>query len=63
MADNKNMNDGRDASKVDANDHNEVEHVHTQFPHHTHEDIKDAIAKAGPLRADIYAHLEKKGKK
>jgi len=65
MSDNKNVQDGRDRSKVDSQDKNEVEYVHQQFPGLSHEQIKEAIAAAGPVRKDIMEWLNKKhgGKK
>src|SRR4051812_44334605 len=39
MPDNKTIRDGRDRSKIDINDASEVEFVHQQFPHLSHEDI------------------------
>jgi hypothetical protein len=60
MADDK-MNVGKqDDIRVDANDPSEVEYLHQQFPNKTHQEIKDAIESAGPIRADIIAYLQKK---
>lgn len=58
MSDNKNQQDGRDRSKVDAKDPNEVEYLHQQYKHKTHEEIKAAIKAAGPLRKDIEDYLD-----
>lgn len=57
--DNKNKHDGRDRSKVDANDKSEVEYLHSQHPALTHEEILDAVRKYGPSRKDIEAHLQR----
>lgn len=57
--DNKNTTGKQDAIRVDKNDPSEVEYLHQQHPKHTHEEIKEAIEKYGPLRADITAHLKK----
>jgi hypothetical protein len=57
MADNKDRRDGRDRSRVDANDPNEVEHIHSQFPNLTHQQIKKAIETHGPMRDDILRFL------
>ena len=46
--------------RVDANDPSEVEYLHQQFPQKTHEEIKEAIAAAGPLRVDIVEYLKGK---
>jgi hypothetical protein len=59
MADNKNQTSQQDRIRVDANDPSEVEYLHRQFPAMTHQQIVDAIQKAGPLRADIIAYLNK----
>jgi hypothetical protein len=60
MADNKSNTGKADDSRVDANDPNEVEYLHRRFPEKTHQQIKDAIVKAGPMRSDILAELQKK---
>jgi hypothetical protein len=57
MPDNKNKQGTADDIRVDANDPSEVEYLHQQFPNKSHEEIKQAIAAAGPLRADIIAYL------
>lgn len=57
MSDNKNYTGQQDRIRVDANDASEVEYLHRQFPHKTHQQIKDAIAAKGPLRKDIEAYL------
>ena len=64
MTDNKNARDGRDRSKVGSKGASVVEYLHSQHPEFTHQQIVDAIAKAGPVRADIEAYLrQQKGKK
>ena len=60
MADNKNQQGTQDDIRVDANDPSEVEYLHQQFPQKTHEEIKQAIFEAGPLRVDILEYLKKK---
>ena len=60
MPDDKKNVGKQDDIRVDANDPSEVEYLHRQFPDKSHQDIKDAIDKAGPLRADIVAYLQKK---
>ena len=59
MADNKQNTDGRDDARVDSKDPSEVERVHQKFPTLSHQQIKDAIEKAGPLRKDIYEYIQK----
>ena len=59
MSDNKQNTGKQDDLRVDPNDASEVEYLHRQFPTRTHEEIKDAIKKAGPMRADIIAYLKK----
>lgn len=58
MSDNKNMTDKRDASKIDSNDPSEVEHVHGQFPHLTHEQVYNAIKAHGPSREKVMEYLK-----
>jgi hypothetical protein len=53
MPDNKTNTGKQDDIRVDLNDPSEVEYLHQQFPSKTHQQIKDAIEKAGPIRADI----------
>jgi hypothetical protein len=57
MSDNKQNTGKQDDIRVDKNDPSEVEYLHQQFPDKSHEQIKEAIEKAGPLRADIMAYL------
>jgi uncharacterized protein DUF3606 len=59
MSDNKEKVGGQDAARVDLNDPSEVEYLHRQFPNKSHEQIKEAVKAAGPLRKDIEAYLNK----
>jgi hypothetical protein len=61
--DNKTITGKQDDIRVDINDPSEVEYLHQQFPSHTHQQIKDAIELAGPMRADIVTHLNGKSTK
>jgi hypothetical protein len=61
--DNKTNVGKQDDIRVDLNDASEVEYLHRQYPSKTHEQIKEAIKKAGPLRADIVKHLSGSGNK
>jgi hypothetical protein len=60
MADDKKNVGKQDDIRVDATDRSEVEYLHQQFPNKTHQEIRDAIKQAGPMRADIIAYLERK---
>ncbi len=59
MADNKEIVDGRDSSKIDAEDRNELEHLHLKYPKFSIQQIKDAIEKYGPDREHVEAMLSK----
>ena len=59
MSDNKQNTGRQDAIRVDINDPSEVEYLHQQFPDKTHQQVKDAIEAAGPLRSDIEAYLRR----
>ena len=61
--DNKQKTGKQDDIRVDYNDPSEVEYLHQQFPSKSHEQIKEAIKKAGPMRADIIALLNRSGNK
>ena len=61
MADDKTKTGKQDDIRVDSNDPAEVEYLHRQFPAKTHEEIREAIKKAGPLRADIMKYLKGSG--
>ena len=58
MADDKSKTGRQDDIRVDANDPNEVEYLHRQFPSKTHDQIKAAIKAAGPFRKDIIKYLQ-----
>ena len=60
MSDNKNKQDGRDRGKIDANDPSEVEFVHQQFPHLSHQEVLEAIRTKGPVREDVMQYLRSK---
>ncbi|MET0465531.1 MAG: DUF3606 domain-containing protein [Chitinophagaceae bacterium] len=60
MSDNKQNTGKQDDIRVDANDPSEVEYLHQQFPHKTHEQIKEAIKLKGPIRKNIEAYLSGK---
>jgi hypothetical protein len=60
MSDNKKKKDGRDDSKVDSKDGNEVNYVHHQFPSLSVAQVKAAINAAGPSRKKICAWIRKK---
>lgn len=60
MSDDKKNVGKQDDIRVDANDPSEVEYLHQQFPNKTHQEIKEAVVQAGPMRADIIAYLQKK---
>ncbi|GGH63034.1 hypothetical protein HNQ91_002614 [Filimonas zeae] len=59
MSDNKENRGLQDRIRVDANDANEVEFLHSQFPRLSHEQIKQAVEKAGPFRDDIVQELKR----
>lgn len=58
MGDDKNKTGKQDDSRVDANDPSEVEYLHRQFPNKSHQQVKEAIIKYGPMRVDIIKHLK-----
>ena len=53
MADDKKNTGKQDDMRVDKNDASEVEYVHQQHKDKSHEEVKDAIDKNGPMREDI----------
>ncbi len=57
MADNKNERGMQDRMRVDAEDKNEVEYVHQQFPNLEHQQVLEAIRTKGPMREDIMNYL------
>jgi len=59
MSDDKKNIGKQDDIRVDLNDASEVEFLHQQFPEKSHEEIKDAIKTAGPLRVNIVAWLQR----
>lgn len=58
MADDKKNVGKQDDIRVDSQDPSEVEYLHQQFPAKTHQEIKDAIKRAGPMRQDIIDYLK-----
>ena len=48
----------QDRLRVDLNDLSEVEYLHSQYPEKSHQQVKDAIKKYGPMRADILKYLD-----
>ncbi|PWT96776.1 MAG: hypothetical protein C5B52_15130 [Bacteroidetes bacterium] len=58
MADDKKNKGKQDDLRVDFNDPSEVEYLHRQFPNKTHEEIRRAILKYGPLREEIVRQLK-----
>lgn len=58
MADNKGKQDGRDDSKIDANDSSEVSYAAKQFGVTTAQ-IKEAIKAVGNSREAVKQHLNK----
>jgi hypothetical protein len=59
MADDKTKQDGRDDTRVDVHDRNEVRYFHQQYPNYTNQQIVEAIKKYGPIRKNIVAKLKK----
>jgi hypothetical protein len=59
MADNKSKQDGRDDSKIDANDSSEVAYAAKEFGV-TAAEIKDAIKEVGSSRAAVEKYLASK---
>jgi hypothetical protein len=57
MADDKRNTGKQDDLRVDSNDPSEVEYLHRQYPNKSHEEVKAAIEKAGPMREDIEREL------
>ena len=60
MADNKDKRDGRDRSRIDANDPNEVSYVRSQFPNLSQQEVKSAIEQHGPDREKVMEYLRGK---
>lgn len=59
MPDNKKDIGKQDDIRVDVDDASEVDYLHQQFPDKSHEEIKEAIKAAGPLRVNIIAYLQR----
>ncbi len=57
MSDQKNNTGAQDRKRVDSNDPSEVEYLHSQFPHLTHQQVSDAVKSKGPMRDDIEKYL------
>ncbi|MEJ7559749.1 MAG: DUF3606 domain-containing protein [Pedobacter sp.] len=58
MADDKNKQDGRDDSKIDANDSSEVSYAAKEFGVSSSE-IRKAIEEVGSSRADVKKYLNR----
>lgn len=58
MSDDKSKVGKQDDIRVDANDPSEVEYLHRQFPHLTHDQVKKAIKEKGPMRQAIVTYLK-----
>lgn len=58
MADNKNLRDGRDRSKVDGNENYELQYIAEKFGV-TIQEVRDTINKVGNNREDIESALNK----
>lgn len=58
MSDNKKNTGKQDDIRVDSNDPSEVEYVHRKYPNKTHQEIKEAIKKYGPMRKNIERYLD-----
>lgn len=62
MSDDKRNVGRNDDIRVDINDPSEVEYVHRKFPGKSHEEIREAIRKYGPMRENIERHLGQGGR-
>jgi hypothetical protein len=58
MADNKDIRDGRDCSKIDINDPAEVKYLHQQYPHLSYEEVLDQVRRWGPSREAVKEKLD-----
>ena len=58
MSDKKDKKKQEENKNIDVNDQKEVEKIHRQFPHMSHEQIVDAIQKTGPDRDDVLRFLK-----
>jgi len=57
MSDSKQNVGQQDRIRIDSKDPSEVEYVHQQFPELKHQQIVEAIDKAGPFREDVIKYL------
>jgi hypothetical protein len=57
MADNKTKKGRKEAVRVDSIGANEIEYLHRQHPGMSQQQIKDIIARYGPMRQNILRHL------
>ncbi len=62
MADNKNIKTQQDRIRVDSKDPSEVEYLHQKFPAFSHQEILQAIRRAGPYLKAIIEYLRTKEK-
>ena len=60
MRDNKDIKDGRDRSKIDLNDKNEVSYVRQQYPWFSMDEVKAVIREKGPDRRSVISYLDQK---
>lgn len=63
MSDSKQNVGQQDRIRIDANDPSEVEYVHRQYPHLSHQQVLEAILSKGPMREDVIKYLDGLGKK
>lgn len=52
----------QDRVRIDSKDASEVEYVHQQFPHLSHQQVVEAIEKFGPFRDNVTDYLKSIGK-
>jgi uncharacterized protein (DUF433 family) len=62
MSDSKQNVGQQDRIRIDANDKSEVEYVHQQYPHLSHQQVLEAIRSKGPIREDVINYLNSLGK-
>lgn len=58
MSDSKSNVGKQDRIRIDSNDRSEVEYVHQQYPHLSHEQVLEAIRSKGPYREDVIKYLD-----
>ena len=58
MSDQKTNTGNQDRIRVDSNDPSEVEYLHNQFSHLTHQQVLEAVKSNGPMREDIEKYLK-----